>query len=161
VSAVIALTAPAVVVDDLRATVEAVPDPEYPGVGVGELGIVESVTADAGGNVEIVLVPTFLGCPALDLIASDVTAAAKAIPWVRNADVRWARDVAWSSVRITGRARAFMADELAVAVPDTAGRAVCPVCGHDALEAVSDFGPTPCRRIARCPACRNPIEVVR
>jgi ring-1,2-phenylacetyl-CoA epoxidase subunit PaaD len=148
-------------VDELRAAVEAVPDPEYPGVGIGDLGIVASVAADADGNVEIVLVPTFLGCPALDLIAADVTTAARTVPWVRHAEVRWARDVAWSSVRISARARTVMADELAVAVPDVAGRAVCPVCGHDTLEPVSDFGPSPCRRIARCPECRNPIEVVR
>ena len=145
----------------VRAAVEAVPDPEYPGVGIGELGMVHSVVVDDMGDADIVLVPTFLGCPALDFIAADVRAAAVGVDGVRHVDVSWARDVAWSSVRITRRARDVMAGELAVAVPDTEGRAMCPVCGHDDLQAVSEFGPTMCRRIARCPACRNPIEVVR
>jgi ring-1,2-phenylacetyl-CoA epoxidase subunit PaaD len=145
----------------VRAAVEAVPDPEYPGVGIGDLGMVHSVEVDDDGLAGIVLVPTFLGCPALELIAADVRAAAETVPGVRAAHVNWARDQHWSSVRITSRARRIMADELAVAVPDAAGRAVCPVCGNDDLEPVSDFGPSPCRRISRCPACRNPIEVVR
>jgi ring-1,2-phenylacetyl-CoA epoxidase subunit PaaD len=147
--------------DEARIAVEAVPDPEYPGVGIGELGMVHSVTADEDGDVEVVLVPTFLGCPALELIASDVRAAVELLPGVRRANVHWARDQQWSSVRITAKARSVMADELAVAVPDAAGGVVCPVCGHESLEPVSDFGPTMCRRIARCPSCRNPVEVVR
>jgi ring-1,2-phenylacetyl-CoA epoxidase subunit PaaD len=146
---------------DLRAAVEAVPDPEYPGVGIGELGMVHSVEMDDDGDVEVVLVPTFLGCPALDLIRADVSEAVLAVPGVRRAAVHWAKDVQWSSVMISGPARRLMADELAVAVPDVSGRTVCPVCGHEGLEPVSDFGPSMCRRIARCPSCRNPVEVVR
>jgi ring-1,2-phenylacetyl-CoA epoxidase subunit PaaD len=158
----VSATATAQLLDvDVRAAVEAVPDPEYPGVGIGELGMVHSVEIDDDGDVEVVLVPTFLGCPALDLIRADVTQAVMAVPGVRRAAVQWAKDVQWSSVMITGAARRLMADELAVAVPDLAGRTVCPVCGHEELEPVSDFGPSMCRRIARCPSCRNPIEVVR
>jgi ring-1,2-phenylacetyl-CoA epoxidase subunit PaaD len=147
--------------DAVRAAVEAVPDPEYPGVGIGELGMVDSVTIEDDGGVEVVLVPTFLGCPALDLIEADARAAAGAVPGVGRVAVHWARDVMWSSVRIIGRARQFLADELTVAVPDVGGATICPVCGHEALEPVSDFGPSPCRRIARCPSCRNPVEVIR
>ncbi len=150
-----------VLTDSVRAAVEAVPDPEYPGIGIGDLGIVDDVRVDSDGRVEVELVPTFLGCPALDLIARDVAAAASAVPLVRRVDVRWARGIAWSPVRISSRARRTMADELTVAVPEPTGHVWCPVCGHDGVDAVSDFGPSPCRRIARCPQCRNPIEVVR
>jgi len=54
-------------------------DPEYPEVTIAELGILERVSSsDGGSTVRIELVPTMLGCPALDVIARDVTDAARA-----------------------------------------------------------------------------------
>ena len=59
--------------------VSSVCDPEYPEITIAELGILERVSAsDDGSMVRIELVPTMLGCPALDLIARDVRTAAQA-----------------------------------------------------------------------------------
>ena len=55
-----------------------VPDPELPAVSVRDLGIVRDVIALVGGGVEIVLTPTYSGCPATDVIADDVRAAVAA-----------------------------------------------------------------------------------
>ena len=60
----------------LTAAVEAVCDPEYPGVTIVDLGIVERIELDHEGRAEIDLVPTMLGCPALAEIDADVSAAA-------------------------------------------------------------------------------------
>ena len=65
-----------VVADAVLAALRSVDDPEYPGVSIVELGLVEAVRVmDDGRRLEIDLIPTFSGCPALGFIADDVRAA--------------------------------------------------------------------------------------
>ena len=143
--------------------VSTVCDPEYPEITIAELGILERVSAsDDGRTVRIELVPTMLGCPALDVIASDVTAAARSACMGSEVSVHvvFVADPVWTPDRIAPGAVDFMAREYSVAVRSTLSAAACPICGNDALEHRSDFGPTPCRSVEWCPSCRNPIEVV-
>ena len=143
--------------------VSSVCDPEYPDITIAELGILESVSArDRGGAVRVELVPTMLGCPALDVIASDVTAAARSacIGSDVSVEVVFVADPVWTPDRISPGAVEFMAREYSVAVRRARSHAPCPICGSTALEHRSDFGPTPCRSVEWCPSCRNPIEVV-
>ncbi len=60
--------------DRVRAKLAAVPDPEIPAVSLVELGIVRGLHATDAG-LEVVLTPTYSGCPATELIADDVRAA--------------------------------------------------------------------------------------
>ncbi|WP_419838112.1 metal-sulfur cluster assembly factor [Candidatus Poriferisodalis sp.] len=143
--------------------VSLVCDPEYPDVTIAELGILESVsTAEDGSLVRIELVPTMLGCPALDVIRRDVAAAAQSACTGVEAriEVVFVADPLWTPDRIAPSAVDFMAREYSVAVRSSLADATCPICGNAALEHRSDFGPTPCRSVEWCPECRNPIEVV-
>lgn len=154
---------PAGVVRAIRRSVSAVCDPEYPDVTISELGILERVSSDDGGStVRIELVPTMLGCPALDVIARDVTDAARAA--CAGADVSvevtFVADPVWTPDRIAPSAVGFLAREYSVAVRTRTADASCPICGSTVLEHRSDFGPTPCRSVEWCPQCRNPVEVV-
>jgi len=147
----------------LLEAVSSVCDPEYPDITIAELGILESVTVPDGGSaIRIELVPTMLGCPALDVIASDVTAAARSACMGSDVSVEvvFVADPAWTPDRISPAAVEFMAREYSVAVRRARSDAACPICGNAALEHRSDFGPTPCRSVEWCPSCRNPIEVV-
>ncbi|WP_419920166.1 metal-sulfur cluster assembly factor [Candidatus Poriferisodalis sp.] len=147
----------------VRESVSLVCDPEYPEVTIAELGILEQVLfSDDGSTVRIELVPTMLGCPALDLIARDVTAVARsACAGVDVAiEVVFVADPAWTPDRIAPSAVGFLAREYSIAVRSTRTEATCPICGNEALEHRSDFGPTPCRSVEWCPKCRNPVEVV-
>ncbi len=154
---------PAGVVAAVRRSVSQVCDPEYPEVTIAELGILERVgSSDGGSTVRIELVPTMLGCPALDVIARDVTEAARAA--CAGADVSievvFVDNPVWTSDRIAPSAADFLAREYSVAVRRWSASASCPICGGTALEHRSDFGPTPCRSVEWCPQCRNPVEVV-
>ena len=143
--------------------VSTVCDPEYPEITIAELGILERVSvSNAGSAVRIELVPTMLGCPALDVIARDVTAAARLACMGSDVsvDVVFVDDPVWTPDRIAPSAVGFLAREYSVAVRSRSAAASCPICGNDALEHRSDFGPTPCRSVEWCPSCRNPIEVV-
>lgn len=154
---------PAGVVAAVHRSVSMVCDPEYPEVTIAELGILERVSStDGGSTVRIELVPTMLGCPALDVIARDVTDAARAA--CAGADVSievvFVDDPVWTPDRIAPSAVNFLAREYSVAVRRRSANASCPICGGTALEHRSDFGPTPCRSVEWCPQCRNPVEVV-
>ena len=135
-------------------------------------------------SVVIDLIPTMLGCPALAIIESDVRAAAQAALASTPADsttgnitadstdtvgstagnitieVRMLTEPAWTPSRISESARKFLGREYTIAVRTKSQTPPCPHCGAAELEFRSDFGPTPCRKVYWCPACRNPIEMV-
>ncbi len=137
-----------------------VDDPEYPGVSIVELGLVERVAVD-GDVVEVDLVPTFSGCPALAMIADDVRAAVDALGGVRRVDVRFVPSPVWTPERITPAGRHAIAEEFAVAVAVLDRPVSCPRCGTPALSEESMFGSTRCRSIRRCGSCGEAIETIR
>jgi ring-1,2-phenylacetyl-CoA epoxidase subunit PaaD len=152
--------APAAIAD----AVTSVPDPEYPGVSIVELGLVEHVAVDEtadGLAVSVDLIPTFSGCPALAMIASDVRVAVAAVPGVSSCEVRWLSTPVWSTDRISPSARRLLRDEFTVVLRRKDGGLRCPVCGSDAVEDRALAGPTRCRSVAWCGSCRNVVEVMR
>ncbi len=162
-------TATSVSAATIRAVLDTVPDPEMPAVSIGELGMVVDVRV-LDGFVEVDLVATFSGCPAIAVISEDVTAALGAVDGVTGVDVQFVRDVVWEPERITPAGRAKL-KQFGIAPPGSGqmllqiGRApqavACPLCGSRDTVADSPFGPTPCRSSSYCNACRNPFEVIK
>lgn len=145
----------------------AVPDPEIPAVSVVDMGMIETVECVAG-VVRVVVLPTFTGCPAIDVIKSDVARAAASVEGVDHVDVETSFDPPWTSARITPDGRAKLRD-FGLAPPDSAGpvlitdiglpkKARCPFCGSTDTRNENPFGPTPCRALYYCDSCRNPFE---
>ena len=140
--------------------IATVDDPEYPGISIVDLGLVADVRID-GSAVEVDLVPTFSGCPALAMIAADVAAALDAVDGVEEVTVRFVAAPAWTPERITPAARRTMAASLGVAVAAPGRAPACPRCGAVALVEQSMFGPVRCRSIQRCRACGEVVEAFR
>jgi ring-1,2-phenylacetyl-CoA epoxidase subunit PaaD len=149
----------------IRAALADVPDPELPMVSVVDLGMVERVEVDRDG-IHVELLPTFVGCPALDLIRSAVEDRLQTFG--RPLEVRFAYRVPWTSDRITeaGRQKLHAAG---FAPPGPAGHdspvlvqlsmvVPCPHCGSRRTVLENLFGPTQCRAIYHCTACRQPFE---
>jgi len=156
---------------DVWATLAGVHDPEIPPCSITDLGIVEGVRV-FDQAVEVDLLPTFVGCPALDVIRQDVEAALRSVADARDVRVRFVFTPPWTSDRITeaGR-RALTAYGMTppgqrgkgpVAVPlaslSRSEGATCPFCGSSDTVLESAFGPTLCRTTHFCRACRNPFE---
>ncbi len=139
--------------------VASVDDPEYPGVSIVDLGLVERVSV-AGGHAEVELVPTFSGCPALAMIEADVRDAVLAVDGIETAQVAFVRSPVWTPERITPAGQVALAERFTVAVELSTHPARCPRCGGPTVEQ-SPFGPTRCRAVHRCPACDEVVEVVR
>ena len=139
--------------------VASVDDPEYPGISIVDLGLVERHEV-IGGRANIGLIPTFSGCPALSVIADDVRAAVTGVDGIESVNVDWLQTPAWSVDRVSADARAAMARDFTVSVQLGTKPAPCPRCGADTIQE-SLFGPSRCRAIHRCPACSEPVEVMR
>src|SRR5207253_5567898 len=83
---------------------EAVPDPEIPVVSIRELGILRDVRRGADGAVEVVITPTYSGCPAMSQIAEDIGQALNAAGIVSHRIVTVLAP-AWSTDWMTTEAR--------------------------------------------------------
>jgi ring-1,2-phenylacetyl-CoA epoxidase subunit PaaD len=168
--------APSVTVEQVRAALDTVPDPEMPQVSVGDLGMVHAVRvrpADAGARVEVELLPTFSGCPATRVIGEDVARAVGALAGVAAVDVRFTFDEPWTPERITERGRERLRAGTIAPPPPPGAPALgrrglaplptppCPICGSADTVSDSPFGPTPCRSMHYCATCRNPFEAIK
>jgi ring-1,2-phenylacetyl-CoA epoxidase subunit PaaD len=141
-------------------------DPEIPPVAITDLGIVEDVRTPPGA-VEVDLLPTFAGCPALDVIREDVEQAVTPVAGDREVRVRFVNAPAWTSDRITPAGREAMRSYGLTPPPGATGTVLlplipltpaCPYCGSRDTVRESAFGPTLCRATHYCNACRNPFE---
>lgn len=142
--------------------VAGVDDPEYPGVSIVDLGLLEAIDIDSEGpgRVRVGLIPTFSGCPALRIIATDVEAAVVAVAGVESVEVDWLTSPVWSVNRVTAETRDVLAREFTVAVRLGRESPACPRCGAPTVEQ-SMFGPSKCRSVNRCESCTETVEVLR
>lgn len=58
----------------LWALLDTLTDPEIPVVTLREMGILRALRRGSDGAVEVVITPTYSGCPAMDQIADDIAA---------------------------------------------------------------------------------------
>ena len=154
---------------DVWEALAEVPDPEIPAVSVVDLGLVHRVELE-GERLRVELLPTFVGCPALELIRSSVAARLAGMTPVVEVEMTFA--VPWTSDRITPEGRRKLRDS-GFAPPAPAatdpGRplfatipvrptATCPWCGSADTTLENLFGPTLCRTVFWCNRCRQPFE---
>ena len=140
--------------------VTSVDDPEYPGISVVDLGLLETIDVAKDGAVRVGLIPTFAGCPALAVIADAVTAAVSSIEGVASCAVDWLSSPAWHTDRISHEARACLERKFTIAVQLGDRSPTCPQCASTTVEQ-SMVGPSPCRSIHTCTGCGETVGVVR
>ena len=152
---------------------DTVLDPEVPAVSLVELGIVRDVIC-TGTAVEVVLTPTYSGCPATEMIESAVRGALAAAGY-RELVVSQRRAPAWTTDWITEAGRRRLLD-YGIAPPTghathqgnerpvrLIGRGAlapvaCPRCASVNTERLSAFGSTACKSLHRCRDCHEPFE---
>lgn len=148
------------------AALAEVADPEIPPVSIVDMGMVSRVCVDeAAGSVQVEITPTFVGCPALELIRRQVEDRVRREEGVARVAVTFVFDSPWSSDRITPQGRERL-QSFGIAPPAVTGSAFvslveappCPYCGSADTHMENLFGPTACRSIFYCDACRQPFE---
>ena len=150
-------------------------DPEIPPCSITDLGIVERIEA-TDEAIEVDLLPTFAGCPALDVIRQDAEAAVARVAGPgRLVTLRFVYSPPWTSDRITEQGREQLrhygvtpphqgAGQVFIPLASLErpeGTADCPFCGSHDTVLESAFGPTLCRATLFCRACRNPFEAFK
>ena len=150
---------------------QTVLDPEVPVVSVCELGIVREVVPD-GDGIEVVMTPTYSGCPATEVIEQSVRDALEDAG-LGPVAVRMRRAPAWTTDWISAEGRRKLFDYGIVppgparadgAVPmrfvprRAAAHLACPRCASANTERLAAFGSTACKALYRCLACGEPFE---
>lgn len=151
--------------DKIIEAMQAVKDPEIDSVSIIELGMLEELEIEAD-TVLIKLLPTFMGCPALDIIKNNVVKAISAIDEVEKVEVKFIFHPPWTSDRVTDLGREKL-KEFGIAPPPRhiaetgEWQADCPYCGSTYTTMENLFGPTACRSILYCKSCKNPFEAMK
>ncbi len=143
----------------VRTVLADIPDPELPVLSVVDLGIVHRVTVAEGGDIDVEILPTFVGCPALDIIRTTIAdrlGGAFGVP----VTVRPTFEVPWTSDRISDEGLAALA-RVGIAPPLAPSEQSCPWCGSRDVAMDSAFGPTQCRSLFYCRGCRQPFEALK
>jgi ring-1,2-phenylacetyl-CoA epoxidase subunit PaaD len=154
----------------ILAALDEVADPEIPAVSIVELGMVGSIEV-GDDTIAVELLPTFVGCPALEVIRDAMTRRLAGFGRYVRVDVSFATP--WSSDRISPAGREKLRGS-GFAPPPAArpGRALpvldmatvpvaCPYCGSSSTTLENVFGPTQCRSIHHCAECRQPFEAFK
>lgn len=145
---------------------EEVKDPEVPVLSVIDLGIVRSVTSD-NDRIDIVITPTYSGCPAMDTIRMDIRLKLiekgyRNIFIEQQLSPTWTTD--WMSEEGKEKLRAY-----GIAPPNPKQQfcrqemfsqeaVACPRCHSYHTELISQFGSTACKAMYRCLDCREAFD---
>jgi ring-1,2-phenylacetyl-CoA epoxidase subunit PaaD len=141
-------------------------DPEIPVISLVDLGVIRSVDVSEG-QVRVEFTPTFLGCPALEVMKRALEERVTALGG--DPDVHVIQDDSWSTDKITPTGREKLR-AAGFAPPAPRGASTpklvqlqsnvfrCPYCGSTQTKLENIFGPTPCRSLRYCESCRQPFE---
>ena len=143
-----------------------IPDPEIPVISLVELGVIKGVAVE-DETVHVDFTPTFMGCPALEVMK--IAMEEKIVGLGGTPDVAVRLDDSWSTDDITAEGRAKLREAgFAPPTPRPAAGTIdlvqlqrgfrCPYCGSTETRLDNLFGPTPCRSIRYCESCRQPFE---
>jgi ring-1,2-phenylacetyl-CoA epoxidase subunit PaaD len=155
-----------VTADEVWRALAEIPDPEIPVISLVDLGVVREVEVE-DGRVRVVFTPTFLGCPAQEVMRDAIADTIRELG--AQPEVEVVLDDTWSTDRISPEGREKLrASGFAPPAPREAGapRLVqlqrgafrCPYCGSTKTKLENIFGPTPCRSLRYCDSCRQPFE---
>jgi ring-1,2-phenylacetyl-CoA epoxidase subunit PaaD len=142
----------------------SVVDPEIPVLTIADLGVLRDVVV-SDGHVEVAITPTYSGCPAMNMIALEIELALEREGFGRP-KVRTVLSPAWTTDWMSDDGRRKLL-EYGIAPPQAgSGRralfgeqqVVCPQCGSENTELLSEFGSTSCKALWRCKNCREPFD---
>lgn len=149
---------------DIYRWLEEVKDPEIPVLSIVDLGVITDVVVE-GEKVDVEITPTFVGCPALDVMKNEIISVLTSHN-AKEVNVRVSYREPWTSDKISEKGKDAL-KRFGLAPPpshpmigdiDILEHAVCPLCNGTNTEVKNLFGPTLCRSIHYCHDCREAFE---
>jgi ring-1,2-phenylacetyl-CoA epoxidase subunit PaaD len=140
-----------------------VKDPEIPVLTISDLGILRDVVI-TGELVEVLITPTYSGCPAMDVIREDIRELL-AKHGMRQVEIRQVLSPAWTTEWMTETGRQKL-QTYGIAAPAIQSCGLsgddkpesCPLCHSENIEMISRFGSTACKALYRCLDCHEPFD---
>ncbi len=151
---------------NILSLLDEVQDPEIPVISICELGVVRDVIfLDEG--LEIVLSPTYSGCPAMKQMEQDVLKKLQD-HGIENVSIRLQYAPAWTTDWITDEAKEKLRqygiappEHSSISKAELMGKSKilrCPLCKSENTEMVSQFGSTACKALYKCKDCLEPFD---
>ena len=139
--------------------ISAITDPEVPVLTVMDLGIIRDVHIN-GELIEVVITPTYSGCPAMDMIAANIKMALLEQGY-KNVRVSSVLSPAWTTDWMTREGKRKLA-AYGIAPPRLSGDlqtlVACPQCHSTDTRIISEFGSTACKALYACNNCKEPFD---
>ena len=143
-------------------------DPEVPVLSVIDLGIVREVRVDDKDHVEIIITPTYSGCPAMDTIRMKIRMQLIQRGWSHHR-ITTVLSPAWTTDWMSAAGKQKL-EAYGIAPPNAKPQVCnmelfesndavqCPHCRSFNTECISRFGSTACKALYRCNDCREPFD---
>ncbi len=150
--------------EEIKEALKVVKDPEIPALSVVDLGIITKIEQSEKG-LNITMTPTFVGCPAIDVMKKDIKEAGEKLGY-GEVEVFVDYDTPWNSNKMTEEGRDAL-EKFGLAPPphldkemelSDLDRVRCPHCGSTDTTLRSAFGSTLCRAIRFCFNCKQGFE---
>ena len=146
---------------------ETVCDPEVPALTVIDLGIIREVKT-AEGKIEVIITPTYSGCPAMDVISMNIKMELLANGY-KNVSVKQVLSPAWTTDWMSEAGKQKL-KEYGIAPPNPRQQVChdelfapheavqCPLCESYHTHRISEFGSTACKALFQCDDCKEPFD---
>jgi ring-1,2-phenylacetyl-CoA epoxidase subunit PaaD len=147
---------------------EEVKDPEVPVLSVIDIGIVRDIVLHEDNSIEIIITPTYSGCPAMDVISMNIRIMLSTLGF-KEIKITQILSPAWTTEWMSEEGKRKL-QEYGIAPPNSkqqvcdqkifaANEAVqCPQCNSWHTHRVSEFGSTPCKSLYVCDDCKEPFD---
>lgn len=141
----------------IQEILDEVKDPEIPVISIADLGILRDVKVE-DDFVEVVITPTYTGCPAMLEIERDINNALKK-EGINDFKITTVLSPAWSTDLMTEEGKARL-KEYGIAPPNPTNEEdiECPNCGSHNTKLISQFGSTACKSLFKCNDCLEPFD---
>lgn len=154
--------------DAILKILETVTDPEVPVLSIIDLGIVRKIETDSNDNLQVFITPTYTGCPAMDVIKTNIRLALLQHGF-SNVEIITVLSPAWTTDWMTqagkqklkayGIAPPNIKQQVCTLEAFQKDEAVqCPQCNSYHTHLISRFGSTPCKALYKCGDCLESFD---
>jgi len=135
---------------------DAVCDPELPGVTLWDLGVLQDISV-TDSHIEVAITLTYSGCPAVHTMKDDIKACLTETYPDHSIEVKVLLSPAWSTDMMSPEAKKQLSG-INIAPPNENDIVQCPLCDSHNTTLLSQFGSTACKALYRCDNCLETFD---
>ena len=160
-----------ILIQKIWSILEVVCDPEVPVLSVIDLGIIRDVKlirTNEEEGIEVVVTPTYSGCPAMDVIRMNIRMELLQHGY-KNVQITTVLSPAWTTDWMTDAGKQKL-KAYGIAPPNPLQQVCntqlfaedeavqCPHCNSYNTRRISEFGSTACKSLFQCNDCQEPFD---